>query len=178
MSPRGTVRVVLGVLLGGLLLGAVCGVVWEWWWTPPAGVAVDGEFVFTSAGIGEGFNGTGLYVLVTAVGGLLLGSLAALRGDAREVPVLLALLVASALAGATTGLVGAALGPRDADARAARLEDYAPLVQDLRVEGAAAWLTFPTAAVLAAAVVFLVLTRRRAPEPPRADRHAAVGRGR
>ncbi|NYG56216.1 hypothetical protein [Nocardioides perillae] len=178
MSRRGTARVVAGVLVGGLLLGVVCGVLWEWWWTPPAGVAVDGEFVFTSAGIGEGFSGTGLYVLVTAAGGLALGTVAALRGDGREVPVLLALLAASALAGTVTALVGAALGPPDAATRAADLDDYAPLVQDLRVEGAAAWLTFPSAALLAAAVVFLVLTRRRHPEPVRADRAASVARGR
>lgn len=158
-----TRRHVVGTVLAGPALGAVCGVLWHWWWTPPAGVALEGEFVYTSAGLDGGFSGTGLYVLVAAVAGLLLGVVTALRADGREVPALLALVVSSAAAAAVMGVVGRLLGPADADVRAAGAADYAPLVADLQVEAAAAWLTLPTAALVGAAVVFLLLTQRSHP---------------
>lgn len=141
-------------------VGAVAGVVWEWWWTPPPGVALEGAFVYTSGGLADGFSGTGLYVVVAAVAGLLLGVLVAMRSDHREVPALLALAAGSSLAAWLMGVVGSALGPPDADRRARDLADQTAMSGDLAVEGAAAWLALPTAALLGAAVVFLVLTRR------------------
>lgn len=159
-SRRRALGRVVVVVVVAAAVGALAGVVWEWLWSPPAGVALDGEFVYTPEGLTRDFSGTGLYVLLAAVVGLVLGGLVALRADGHEVPSLFALLLGSALGAWLMGAVGSALGPPDADRAARDLADNTPLVQDLRIEGAAAWLTMPTAAVLAAAAVFLILSRR------------------
>jgi hypothetical protein len=160
--PLGRALVVSAVIVAVVVAAAaLAGVLWEWWWKPPEGVALGGEFVFTPDGLTRDFSGTGLYVVIAAVVGLVVGALVALRSDGHEVASLLALLLGSGLGAWVMSTVGAALGPPDADRAARDLKDYAPLVQDLRIEGAAAWLTMPTAALLAAAAVFLILSRRR-----------------
>lgn len=154
--PARRAVVVVAVLVAG---GAVAGVVWELLWTPPPGVALAERFSLTSSGLTESFAGTALYVLVAVATGLLLGAVVALRADGAELVTLGAVVLGSLLAAAVMAVVGAALGPPDADDAARGLEDYAPLRQDLRIEGVGPYLAFPSGALLGAGTVFLSLSR-------------------
>ena len=59
----------LVVLVAAAALGALAGVVWEWVWTPPSGVAFQGKFVLDENGLPGEFSGTGWYVVVAAAAG-------------------------------------------------------------------------------------------------------------
>ena len=71
MSVLGALRVMVLVLLAFAVAGAVAGVVWVWVWTPPSGVVLDGRWVHDPVGLSQDFAGTGWYVVVAAVAGLL-----------------------------------------------------------------------------------------------------------
>lgn len=148
------------IVLACAVVGAVAGAVWEAVWTPPAGVSLDGAFVLTD-GLPTAFGGTGTFVLVGAVAGLLLGVGGALASDHHEVVGLLALAVGSVVATWVMLRTGQALGPPDADALARRLEDLDPLVGDLHVDGRSPLVVLPTATLLGATAVFLGLGHRR-----------------
>ena len=106
-------RQVLLVLVVFAVAGALAGVVWEWLWTPPTGVALDEQFLLDGDGLRGEFSGTGLYVVVAAVAGLLLGVLVAVLSDRDELVTLVVVAVGSVLAGWLMLRTGVALGPPD-----------------------------------------------------------------
>ncbi len=160
------------VLVAAAVLGALAGVVWEWVWTPPSGVAFQGRFVLDENGLPGEFAGTGWYVVVAAAAGVLLGAGAALMSRDGEVATLVAVAVGAVLAGWLMFHVGHALGPPDPAVLAASADDLTAIKGDLRVGGAglhphvyafdsAAFVAFPAGALLAFSAVLLALTPRR-----------------
>ena len=77
MTPRPSSRpaVQLGLVVAALAaVGALAGVVWQWVWTPTIGVVVDHRWTAGDAiGLQHEFSGTGWYVVVGTVAGLLAG---------------------------------------------------------------------------------------------------------
>lgn len=136
--------------------GALAGVIWEARWTPPSGQAVGGVFYLDGLhGLPDAFSGTGQYVVVAAIAGLLLGIGAAfVPRDPRLIGV--GVLVGSLLAAVLMAQVGHALGPPDPHALAKTLPDHSPLVADLTISGVSPYLTWPTASI----VGFLVALMR------------------
>lgn len=169
--PPRRVALVVGLFLAS---GVVSGFVWELLWTPPQGVALEGSFSLTSAGLTQAFSGTALYALVGGAAGLLLGAAVALRADGAELVMLGAIALGAVGAAPVMALVGAALGPPDADEASRGQEDFTLIQQELRVEGAGAYAAYPSGALLGAGVVFLSLSRRRSGD----DRGAAPGAAR
>lgn len=139
--------------------GVLAAVVWEWLWIPPTGVAVNGEWFLDSEGLPRDVSGTGLYVLVAVVVGVLLGTIAAMTARSRELVTLAAVVLGSVLAAAVMGVVGPALGPPDPRPLAVSADDRTPLPADLRVEGAAAYAALPAGALTGLTVWFIVIAR-------------------
>lgn len=169
-TTRWVLRAVLVVLLA-LAVGALAGVVWEWVWTPPSGIAYQGRFVLDENGLPAEFSGTGWYVVVAAAAGLLLGAATALTTRDREVATLVVLAVASVLAGWVMFHVGHDLGPADPRAIASGAKDLTAIDGDLRIDGAGlhprpwaldspAFVAFPGGALLGFAAVLLSVVPR------------------
>ena len=149
------------MLLLGALLGVACGFVWEWVWTPPTGVSQDGVWVLDAQGLPTAFSGTGLFVVVGAIAGLLLGVVAALGLARHELVTLGAVVAASAVATVAMWAVGTALGPPDPDLVARASDSADPIPGDLRVEGLGAFLALPAGAQLGATGAYLFVGRDR-----------------
>jgi hypothetical protein len=148
----------LGVLVAGLVVGALAGVVWERLWTPPSGLAYQRHFYLDGAGLPHDVDGTGLFVLVGVVAAALLGlAVGLVRGDERI--LLIALLAATVLAAVAMTWVGHRLGPDDPRVLARTAADRTPLPGDLRVVGSAPYLAWPVGG-LVGYLVMLVTNRR------------------
>jgi hypothetical protein len=162
--PPGRRRVVLDVLVILALfvvVGVACGFLWEHIWSPPAGLAYQHKWVLDGDGLTADFSGTGLYALIGAAAGLVLGLVASLVLDRDEVVSLVTIMVGSVLAAYLMWVVGRALGPPDPHTVARTADDFDPIPADLRVHGKAALLAFPMGATLSAAAVFFLFPRRR-----------------
>lgn len=146
------------VVLGAAVLGAACGVLWEWLWEPPMGTVMNGTLHLDGSGLRSAFAGTGSYVLIAAVAGLLLGVVVAMLPSRDEVVTLVALVVGSVLAGWLMMVVGHALGPPDPAPRAAQLADLERLPADLEAPGSA-WVAFPGGALAGSLVVWWTVPR-------------------
>lgn len=149
--------IVLLVFLGA---GALAGAVWEWLWTPPVGVVIDGEWLMGLSALRSEFSATGLYVVVASVAGLVTGALCGLLLDRTELVTLAAGLAGAALAGWVMVQVGHALGPADPRELARTAADRTRLPSELRITGASPYIAFPAGATLGLAVLFLGLTKR------------------
>jgi hypothetical protein len=171
-ARRGTL---LPVLLQALLVvvlvaavGALAGVVWERVWTPPTGVVVRHQWVASSEGSLRGeFTGTGWYVVVAGVAGLLVGAVVALVADRRPLVSLASLVVGTVLGAWLMRVVGVALGPGDPTTLARTARQGAHLPDMLRVSGASPYVAYPTGALLALAILFLGLSAVRKPDHER-----------
>ncbi len=150
--------VVVVVALG--LAGALAGLVWEWRWTPPTGVVVDHQWLQDEAGLRASFSGTGTYVVVAAVVGLLVGAALAALFNRREIVTLLGVLVGSALAAWVMLRVGLALGPEDPVVLARTAAKGVHLPGRLVVSGKSPFVALPSGALLGLVVVFFGLSRR------------------
>ena len=165
-EPRGGWSLLLPYVLQALAVvavlvaaGAVAGVVWEWWWTPPTGVVVHHQWLQDENGLRAQFSGTGTYVVVAAVAGLVAGVVVSLVLARSELVTLVALLAGSLLAGWVMYKVGAALGPADPHHLATTAKDGTHLPGRLVVSGKTPLRAFPAGAVLGLTVVFLGLAR-------------------
>lgn len=147
---------VVGLLLAG---GALAGVVWEWIWTPPTGVVVDGRWLLDPEGLRGDASGTVLYVLVAAVTGLVLGVLVGVLFDREEIVSLVGVVVGSVLAGWLMWWVGQSLGPADPHALATTTADRTRLPGELDVAGRSPFVAFPSGALVGLLTVFIGLTR-------------------
>ncbi len=141
--------------------GAVAGVLWEWVWTPPSGLALEHKWVLDNDGLLHSFTGTGTYVVVASLVGIVGGALAGLFFDRSEILTLASVVVGGLLAGWVMQQVGGALGPPDPRPIAATAKDYTPIPANLEVSGRSAWVVFPGGALLGLIVVLLGLTGRR-----------------
>lgn len=121
-----------GVLVVFLLAGAGAGLLWEWWWDPPAGLSYQGEWFLEPAGPDVSFEGVALFVLIAFPLGLVLAVLAGIRRG-HEVGTVLTVLVSSSLACLVMYAVGTSLGPADPQALAAGAPDYTSISGDLDV---------------------------------------------
>jgi hypothetical protein len=143
-------------------VGALAGVVWEWVWSPPTGVVVHQRWVAASeAGLRGQFTGTGWYVVVAAVAGLLVGAVVALVADRRPLVTLGSVVVGTLLGAWLMRVVGVALGPDDPAVLARSVKQGTHLPDMLRVSGASPYVAYPTGALLALALVFLCLSTVR-----------------
>jgi len=150
------------VIAASAALGALCGVIWELWWTPPTGLVLDGVWYPDVEGVRQLFSDTGLYVIVGVVGGMLLGAASAWLFDRVELLTLAVVGVGSVLAGWLMLQVGTALAPPDPTAAASTADDYTELPGTLEIDGDGAFVAFPAGALTGVAVVFIGLrpTRR------------------
>ena len=153
---------VAAVLVIFAVASALCGLLWFRIWTPATGTVVDQEWFTDEAGLRNDFSGTGLYVVVALVAGLLLGALTAFFLDRSEVATLVAVVIGSILAAWLMLLVGQQLGPPNPDVLARTATDGAELPADLHVSGLPPRLAFPAGALIGLSVVYL-LTRRHGP---------------
>jgi hypothetical protein len=139
--------------------GALAGVVWEWAWSAPIGVVVDHKWVAEDeANLRGQFSGTGWYVIVGSVAGLLAGAVVALFVDRVPIATLIGVLVGSLLGALVMYRVGVALGPSDPTAAARTAKEGAHLQAQLAVSGGSPWIAFPAGALVALALVFLGLS--------------------
>jgi len=148
---------VLGVMAGG---GAVAGVLWFRLWDPPAGVVRSGSWLTDETGLRTDFSGTGLYVVVAVLTGLLLGALVALLLARSELATLAFLLASAALAGWVMYRVGVLDSPGDPQALAVGAADATVLPGRLHVSGWSPFVAFPTGALLGYAVLLVALPGR------------------
>ncbi|HEU4810893.1 MAG TPA: hypothetical protein VFT00_02010 [Nocardioides sp.] len=154
-------RQLLVVLAVTIAAGALAGLVWEWLWTPPVGVVQDHRWLLDEAGLRDDFAGTGTYIAVAAVAGVLVGALVALLFDRAELVTLVAVVVGSVVAGWLMYRVGLAVDPPDPRVLARTAEEGAHLPGKLTVHGRSPFVAFPSGALVGLVVVFLGLSRRR-----------------
>lgn len=154
-------RDVLLVLVIAAVAGAVCGVLWEMWWTPPSGLVLEGVWYPDAEGVRQLFSGTGLYVVIAVAGGVLVGASCAWLFDRVELATLTAVAFGSVLAAWLMLQVGTSLAPEDPTALAAESVDYTELPGALAVEGDGAYVAFPVGALTGVTIVFIGLTPTR-----------------
>lgn len=163
----GLVQAAIGIVVLAAV-GALAGVVWEWLWTPPVGVVVDHRWLAEDeAGLRAQFSGTGWFVVIATVAGLIAGGLVALFLDRVPLLTLLAVVVGSVLGTWLMLEVGAARGPPDPTHLATTAEDGARLPGALEVSRRTPWISMPAGALAALALVFFGLTAGR--RHPHAD---------
>lgn len=160
-SPWWVLRDVALVVAGAALVGAGCGVLWELWWTPPAGQVLDRVWYPDVDGVRQLFSGTGLYVVIALGGGVLLGAVCAWLFDRVELVTLAAVAAGSVLAAWLMFEVGTAMAPPDPAVAAATADDYTELPGTLGVEGNSAFVAFPAGAMTGITVVFIGLAPTR-----------------
>ncbi len=147
------------VVLVLVAVGALAGAVWEWVWTAPVGVVVDHKWVAADESNLRGqFSGTGWFVIVGAVAGLVAGALVALFLDQVPIATLVGVVVGSLLGVAVMYRVGVTLGPSDPVRAASSAREGAHLPAQLAVSGGSAWIAFPAGALVALSLVFLGLS--------------------
>ncbi|WP_121252592.1 hypothetical protein [Nocardioides ferulae] len=163
-APAGWGRVMVeicAVLALFALGGALCGVLWQWWWEPADGVASGGVWYTNEAGLREAFSGTATYVVVALAGGLVLGALCAHLFHRAEVFTLVAVALGAGLAAWLMWQVGVQLGPGDPDELARVADDGTRIPDDLSVTGRTPFAAFPVGALSGLAAVYLLLLDRR-----------------
>ena len=161
-----------GFLAAFVAVGALAGVVWEWLWDAPAGVAFENKWFLEPAGPDYAFAGTGWYVVVALLAGGITTFTLAGWWPRHALTSFLAIVVGSMLAGWVMFKVGHAIGPDDPQLLAAGKPDLTPIPSDLTLGGvtgsprpftfdSSALVAFPMGAMVASIYVFLVATGRR-----------------
>ncbi|HEX6148258.1 hypothetical protein [Nocardioides sp.] len=161
LSAWWVVRDVLVVLAACAAAGALAGVVWEAWWTPPVGVVRDQAWYLDFFQSRDLFSATALYVVVGVVGGLLVGAASAFFVDRVELLTLATVVVGSLLAGWLMLQVGSALAPPDPHALARTAAEDTRLPGTLEVSGTWPRGAFPAGAMLGVAAIYIGLTASR-----------------
>ena len=146
------------MLGASVVVGVVLGVVWaELVWSPPLGRVTNGTwYPAGEQALSAQTGGTASYVLLAAVGGLVLGLVAAVAATRAELLVLGAVVVGGALAAYLMWQVGVLLGPPDPSGLAEGAADGTRLPGRLAVVGRSPFLTLPTVALAVLTVTLLV----------------------
>jgi len=153
---RGPALFVVGTLAAYTLVGLAAGWLWHELWTPAEGVVVQHEWYPSGDALRDDFSGTGLYVLVAAGAGLVLGTASAIVGGRRPLVAVGAATAGSALAAYLMTMVGERLGPTDPHELAKTLDDGKSLPSALTVTGFSPTLAFTIGTLVALAVVFTI----------------------
>jgi hypothetical protein len=171
-GPRGRVALELGlVVVGFVLAGAAAGFVWERIWTPPNGVVVEHQWRPEDAiALQQQFSGTGWYVIVGMVAGLVLGVGASLLVDRVPLLTLAAVLVGAALAAWMMSSVGSSLGPGDPHQLAKSAADGTRLPSQLEVSGWSPFVALPVGALIGLLIVLIGLGPRAGHPQPDEER--------
>jgi uncharacterized membrane protein YeaQ/YmgE (transglycosylase-associated protein family) len=135
VAPAVQGAIVVALFAGtGLLAG------WVWWklWSPaPEGAVFDKQwYPRETEGLLAEFAGTGWYVVVALVAGLVLGLVAGLLLDRDEIVTLVAVIIGSALAAWLMMRVGFHFGPPDPQAIAETAKNGTELPGRLDLSGA------------------------------------------
>jgi hypothetical protein len=153
---RGPALFVVGAVAAYALLGLGAGWLWHELWTPAEGVVIQHEWYPDGDALRDDFSGTGLYVLVAAGAGLVLGLVCAIVGGRRPLVTVGAAVAGSALAAWLMTTMGERLGPADPHELAKTLDDGKKLPSALAVTGFSPTLAFTIGTLLALAVVFTI----------------------
>ena len=157
-------RQVLIVLVTFVVAGLLCGWLWHAWWAPAPQATVFNKRPYFEPD--AEFRGTGLYMLIAGLAGLLLGLFFAYFFDRDEVTTLAAVVVGAVVAGLLMAWVGHLLGPENADTVARRTADFEKIDGDLHAGPLAAYVAFPGGAVIGEAAVLVLFTRRASRTEP------------
>src|SRR5689334_7788511 len=151
--------VILGIFA---VVGAASGWLWESRWTAPTGVVYHGKWYPDGAGTDRMFDGTGSFVVIATLVGLLLGLICAWVFTASEIVTVVAVLAGGAVAAWLMHTVGVHLGPADPVTRAKDAADFTKVGGTLRTYGDGYRVAFPGGALIGSAPVYLrFLARRR-----------------
>ncbi len=150
----------LAVVVALVVAGLVAAVVWFQLWSPSTGVVQDGRWFTNEDGLRSAFAGTGLFVLVAALTGFLVGAVTAFLFDRSELLTLAATIVGAGLGGWLMLRLGLEWSPADPQVLARTAPDGTELESALVVDLPHAWLALPGGALVGMAVVFLVTTKR------------------
>jgi ribose/xylose/arabinose/galactoside ABC-type transport system permease subunit len=160
----------VGIFAALATAGVACGLLWRARLDAPHGIVVGGQWYPDPWDTGEqaAFAATGWYVVIALVAGVVLGLLAAWLSRAPEVVTLAAVLLGSLAAGWLMLVVGLHGSPADPQAAAAHAADGTRLSGAVSRPGAAAFVTWPLAAIVPLAALFLLVPGRH-PGPARSD---------
>ncbi len=163
--------------------GAAAGWLWERWWTPTAGVVIDGTwipgyrpqgdvFVFDFPSLEGFFDATAQYVVIGVAAGLVLGVAVSLLGRRSELVMLVAVVLGSALASLIAYRLGTHLGPVDPTTLEASAPDGTALPAALAVPGRSPFVAWPLGALIGLGLTYLFTSAtaesaRRESEDPR-----------
>jgi len=144
------------------IAGVICGFIWEAVWSPEPGEVVKHVWYPFSwdRAMPTDFAGTGWYVMVSIVAGLLLGAVLSWLQDRAELLTLAAMVVGGLLAAYLMRVVGLHRGPGDPQRIAKTAADGTKLPTELKL--ASWWLltVLPGAALAGLSVVFLLVPKR------------------
>jgi len=157
-----TVRQAAVIVLVFAVAGVACGFLWEAAWSPEPGEVLKHVWYPFSwdRAMPTDFAGTGWYVVISMIAGVILGGLLSWLQDRAELVTLAAVVVGALLAAYLMRVVGLHRGPGDPQRIAKTAADGTKLPSELRL--ASWWLlaTMPGAALAALSVVFLTVTKR------------------
>lgn len=146
-----------------LVAGAAAGWAWHALWSPAPEatgyIIATGKPVFASESY---IRATGLYTVLAAGVGLVLGIVLAFLRDRDEVATLVGVVVGAVAGGRLMAELGTWLGPDDPPAKVTTNEQLAQVVAALHAEELAIWTAMPVAAVAGALVVYLSFVKRHA----------------
>jgi hypothetical protein len=158
---RAGIRDALLVIGAFLVAGAAAGWVWHALWAPAPEatgyIIATGKPVFASESY---IRATGLYTVLAAGVGLVLGVVFAFLRDRDEVATLVGILVGAVVGGRLMAELGSWLGPEDPPARVTTNEELAQVVAALHAEELAIWTAMPVAALAGALAVYLSFVKR------------------
>jgi hypothetical protein len=156
----GAVLLVLEVLIAYALVALVAGLVWEAVWAPPDQVVQQHQvYPADYESLRRIFTGTGLYVIVAAVGSSLTALVISLLTRRRELLVLVAVALGSGVAAGVMREVGISRGPVDPTTLAADTANGVHLPGALDVSGFSPYLVWPMTSLLVLALVFFAWPR-------------------
>lgn len=156
--PAGQAAAILVLFAGAGALGG-----WVWWklWSPaPVGIAYEGSWILVGENATAEFSATGWYVVIGLGAGLVLGALAGLLLDRKELVTLAAVVVGSVLAAWLMHRLGQSLGPPDPDPLARAATDGTEIPGQLSLAGTTPGLAFPIGAMGGLAAVLFGFTKR------------------
>ena len=152
---------VLAVVAVFAAVGAGCGWLWFQVWPQPTGIVDQHTWRVDEEAVRQVFDGTAWYVLLAALGGLLVGAGATLLGRRAPLLTLAAVIAGSLLASWLMLEVGLQLNPEDPAQLAKTAADGTELRGRLSLEGGnSPYLAWPFGSLVALMVVNFLLSSR------------------